>query len=191
MNIEECYQILDLMPGEPRNKVDESFRILDKVWQPDRFAHNPRLQARAQEKLKEIRAAKTILDEYLTTGKEPQQRGESFQAIPSAQKETQSAREQEADVERKRQDEDRRKQEKERILRQRAQAQEERLQRDKDAATEQAQIKKDQRHQKEKQKREHRAKAKLSSKANARRQLAGRIILAIMIMALIIFLYRS
>ena len=56
-NLTECYRILDLAPGSSLDQVKASYRELVKVWHPDRFAHDPKLQAKAQEKLKQINAA--------------------------------------------------------------------------------------------------------------------------------------
>lgn len=39
------------------DEVKRSYRELVKVWHPDRFSHDPKLQSRAQEKLKVINAA--------------------------------------------------------------------------------------------------------------------------------------
>jgi curved DNA-binding protein CbpA len=191
MNIEECYQILDLAPGESREKVDESFRLLVKVWNPERYAHNPKLQARAQEKLKEINAAKAFLDEHLTKDNEPHSQGAASQSprLSLKELEEQRARDQEMEAQRKRQEAERREQEKERIRQERARQHEEKLQRDREAAIEQARLEKAQRRQKEILKKEQRVAAKLAGKETAHRQFVAKVILAIVILALIVFLY--
>lgn len=58
------YQILDLKPGASKHEVKQAYKDLIVVWHPDRFTHNPRLQQKAQEKVKEINAAYAFLKSY-------------------------------------------------------------------------------------------------------------------------------
>jgi hypothetical protein len=58
------YQILDLQPGASKHEVKQAYKDLIVVWHPDRFTHNPRLQQKAQEKVKEINAAYAFLKSY-------------------------------------------------------------------------------------------------------------------------------
>jgi len=51
------YRVLGLEPGVSLEELKQTHKDLVKVWHPDRFADDPRLQQRAQEKLKEINAA--------------------------------------------------------------------------------------------------------------------------------------
>jgi hypothetical protein len=53
----ECYNRLGLSPGASSAEVKAAHRDLAKVWHPDRFLHDLRLQQKAQEKLKEINEA--------------------------------------------------------------------------------------------------------------------------------------
>jgi hypothetical protein len=53
----DCYHLLGLSPGASPEELKAAHRDLAKVWHPDRFLHDPRLQAKAQEKLKEINEA--------------------------------------------------------------------------------------------------------------------------------------
>jgi DnaJ domain len=53
----DCYYLLGLSPGASPEELKAAHRDLAKVWHPDRFLHDPRLQAKAQEKLKEINEA--------------------------------------------------------------------------------------------------------------------------------------
>jgi hypothetical protein len=51
------YELLGVAPGASMQELKTAHRDLAKVWHPDRFAHDPRLQQKAQEKLKEINEA--------------------------------------------------------------------------------------------------------------------------------------
>ena len=64
-DLERYYELLGVRPGSSAQELKESYRDLAKVWHPDRFSHDPRLQQKAQEKLKEINEAY----ERLTSGK--------------------------------------------------------------------------------------------------------------------------
>ena len=57
MNLDQYYKILELKPGASPDQVKQAYRDLARVWHPDRFSHDPRLQQKAQEKLKEINHA--------------------------------------------------------------------------------------------------------------------------------------
>ena len=52
-----CIEILGLKPSASQEEVNQAYRDLANVWHPDRFVGNPRLQKKAEEKLKEINAA--------------------------------------------------------------------------------------------------------------------------------------
>ena len=56
-DLSECYRILDVESGASLEEVKRSYRELVKVWHPDRFTHEPKLQQKAQEKLKQINLA--------------------------------------------------------------------------------------------------------------------------------------
>jgi outer membrane protein assembly factor BamE (lipoprotein component of BamABCDE complex) len=56
-DLTECYRILELAPGATQEEVKRSYRELVKVWHPDRFSGDPKLQRKAQEKLKQINLA--------------------------------------------------------------------------------------------------------------------------------------
>lgn len=51
------YELLGVAPGASMQELKAAHRDLAKVWHPDRFAHDPHLQQKAQEKLKEINEA--------------------------------------------------------------------------------------------------------------------------------------
>lgn len=54
---EKCLELLGLKPGASAQEIKTAYRDLAKVWHPDRFAHDARLQEKAQNKLKEINEA--------------------------------------------------------------------------------------------------------------------------------------
>jgi hypothetical protein len=49
--------ILGLSRGATADEIKQAFRDLAQVWHPDRFGHDARLRAKAEEKFKEINAA--------------------------------------------------------------------------------------------------------------------------------------
>jgi phage baseplate assembly protein gpV len=51
------YAVLGVEPGASLEELKEAHRDLVKVWHPDRFGDDPRLQRKAQERLKEINEA--------------------------------------------------------------------------------------------------------------------------------------
>jgi hypothetical protein len=56
-DLRESYRLLELELGATPDELKRAYRDHDKVWHPDRFAGDPRLQSRAQEKLKQINLA--------------------------------------------------------------------------------------------------------------------------------------
>ena len=62
-----AYELLGVKPGVSSRELKAAHRDLAKVWHPDRFLHDPRLQEKAQEKLKEINEAY----ELLSSGRTP------------------------------------------------------------------------------------------------------------------------
>ena len=58
MDIERCYEILELNPGSSLEEVKQAYRDSVSIWHPDRFGgSNPRLIRKAEGKLKEINEA--------------------------------------------------------------------------------------------------------------------------------------
>lgn len=55
--MEECYRLLEVGPDASAEEIRGAYLALVNVWHPDRFAHDPALQARAMEKLKAINSA--------------------------------------------------------------------------------------------------------------------------------------
>jgi len=66
--ISRCLEILGLKTGASQEEITQAYRDLANVWHPDRFVGNPRLQKKAEEKIKEINAAyETIMSLHLKT----------------------------------------------------------------------------------------------------------------------------
>ncbi|HEX8128038.1 MAG TPA: J domain-containing protein [Pyrinomonadaceae bacterium] len=55
--LNNCYEVLGVAEGASAQELKVAYRDLAKVWHPDRFVHDPRLQQKAQDKLKEINEA--------------------------------------------------------------------------------------------------------------------------------------
>ncbi len=66
-DLSKAYELLGVKPGVSSGELKAAHRDLAKVWHPDRFVHDPRLQEKAQEKLKEINEAYDLL----SSGKTP------------------------------------------------------------------------------------------------------------------------
>ena len=59
--LSKAYDLLGVKPGISNRELKAAHRDLAKVWHPDRFLYDPRLQEKAQEKLKEINKAYDLL----------------------------------------------------------------------------------------------------------------------------------
>ena len=57
IELDRAYDVLGVKPGVSDRELKAAHRDLAKVWHPDRFLSDPRLQEKAQEKLKEINEA--------------------------------------------------------------------------------------------------------------------------------------
>jgi hypothetical protein len=64
----QCLGILGLSPSSTQQEIKQAYHDLVKVWHPDRFAHDPALGAKAENKLKEINEAYETL---MRLGEEP------------------------------------------------------------------------------------------------------------------------
>jgi uncharacterized protein YjbI with pentapeptide repeats len=61
-DLAHCYLLLGLEPGASLEDVNQAYKDLAFVWHPDRLpSDNPRLQEKAQEKLKQINYARDLL----------------------------------------------------------------------------------------------------------------------------------
>jgi curved DNA-binding protein CbpA len=57
IELDRAFEVLGVKPGVSDRELKAAHRDLAKVWHPDRFLNDPRLQEKAQEKLKEINEA--------------------------------------------------------------------------------------------------------------------------------------
>ena len=71
MDIRTAFAILGLGEGATPLQVRTAYRDLVKVWHPDRFVHDPPLQAKAAEQLRQINAAFDLLQERQTNAAPP------------------------------------------------------------------------------------------------------------------------
>ena len=78
-DLSKAYDLLGVKPGVSNRELKAAHRDLAKVWHPDRFLHDPRLQEKAQEKLKEINEAY----ELLISGKVPRAPSRSAETVYS------------------------------------------------------------------------------------------------------------
>ncbi|MGB8702102.1 MAG: J domain-containing protein [Thermosynechococcaceae cyanobacterium] len=62
--VETHLQVLDLRLPASLDEVKQAYKDLVSVWHPDRFAHNPRLQKKAEEKLKQFNQAYETLQQW-------------------------------------------------------------------------------------------------------------------------------
>ncbi|QWR77241.1 DnaJ domain-containing protein [Candidatus Magnetomonas plexicatena] len=63
-NIEKSLEVLGLNSKASPEEIKEAYKDLVKVWHPDRFAHDPKLQKKAGDKLSEINEAYRNLKDY-------------------------------------------------------------------------------------------------------------------------------
>jgi curved DNA-binding protein CbpA len=68
MDIKRYFEILELQPGASMDELNQAYKDLVNIWHPDRFAHNPRLKKKAEEKLKEVNRAYEALRPLLSSG---------------------------------------------------------------------------------------------------------------------------
>jgi len=52
--IKKYYDLLGLDYGATEEEIKQAYTDMVKVWHPDRFDHDPRLQSKVQDKLKDI-----------------------------------------------------------------------------------------------------------------------------------------
>jgi uncharacterized RDD family membrane protein YckC len=68
MDIFEAFHILEIEPTASADEIALAYRDLVRVWHPDRFTSTPRLQEKANEKLRWINEAYTTVMTYRKSG---------------------------------------------------------------------------------------------------------------------------
>ncbi len=71
MELEKCFEILDLQPGAGMEEIKAAYRDAVSVWHPDRFSHNLRLRKKAERKIKEINEAYETLMSRISADYDP------------------------------------------------------------------------------------------------------------------------
>src|SRR5574341_1472126 len=71
--MEKYYKILEIHPNATEQEVKQAYRDMVKVWHPDRFAHDIRLQKKAEENLKKINDAYDRIVYHLNNSHKRQQ----------------------------------------------------------------------------------------------------------------------
>lgn len=66
MNIQKCFEILELDRDASLPEVRQAYLDLVNIWHPDRFIQNPRLREKAENKLRSINTAYEKLTDYLS-----------------------------------------------------------------------------------------------------------------------------
>ena len=77
--IKRSFQVLELDETASADDAKRAWRQLAKVWHPDRFPNDERLQQRGQEKLKKINEAYELLSNYLANPPPPKPRSQPSQ----------------------------------------------------------------------------------------------------------------
>jgi hypothetical protein len=66
MDINRCFEILELDRGASRDEVKQAYKDLVNIWHPDRFSSNLPLRQKAEKKLKEINQAYERVEIFLS-----------------------------------------------------------------------------------------------------------------------------
>ena len=89
--IKQAYQVLELEPGASLEQVKQAWREQVKVWHPDRFPNDAKMQRKAQERLKDINGAYEMLCQFLADGTSP--RGSRASSSDTKDQQDQKSRE--------------------------------------------------------------------------------------------------
>lgn len=74
--IKRCLQVLELEVTASAKEAKQARNEMAKVWHPDRFPNDPKLQQKGQEKLKEINAAYSVLNDYFSNPSNQEQKNQ-------------------------------------------------------------------------------------------------------------------
>ncbi len=83
MNIDESIELLGLNRNFTKIQLEQAYRDLVQVWHPDRYSYNPRLQRKAEAKLKEINNAYELLQKVLASSDKESGKGPSQSYLKS------------------------------------------------------------------------------------------------------------
>ena len=72
MDLEKCFEILEVDKDTSPEKIKEAYKDIINVWHPDRFSSNLRLKEKAENKVKEINVAYETLQSYMPTRQQQQ-----------------------------------------------------------------------------------------------------------------------
>ena len=79
MNLDKLMELFGLNRNFTKTQLEQAYRDLVQVWHPDRYSYNPRLQHKAEEKLKEINNAYGLLQEVLARSNTESEKEETSQ----------------------------------------------------------------------------------------------------------------
>lgn len=68
MNLNRCFEILEISPDATYEEAKAAYRLMSQVWHPDKHAHSEQLHAKATNKIKEINAAWSQIEDYFKNG---------------------------------------------------------------------------------------------------------------------------
>lgn len=84
--MEKYYKTLDISISATASEIKQAYRDLVKVWHPDRFANDIKLQKKAEDKLKEINVAyEYIINHFNNSGEQKTYRRTEARNEPSYQ----------------------------------------------------------------------------------------------------------
>ena len=90
MEIQQCFETLELPKDSSIEDVRQAYKDLVNIWHPDRVGDNPRLKKKAEEKLKDINIAYEELNSFLSSRRQ-QPKTEVFYSADRAKTETKKA----------------------------------------------------------------------------------------------------
>lgn len=67
MDIRKCLEILGIDEDASLDEVKQAYRDMVKVWHPDRFSNDPRLQKKAERAMRDVNLAYETLISYFST----------------------------------------------------------------------------------------------------------------------------
>lgn len=70
MDIQRCFEILELDRDASPAEAREAYKDIVNVWHPDRFSNNPRLKQKAEKKLKEVNIAYEMVKSFLSSNQD-------------------------------------------------------------------------------------------------------------------------